>query len=226
MSTINNYLKYLNERKTVVSNNTVMYHGSGIQNLKVIDPESWVDAVRKAHMKTIWSSWDKTFASMFCIEWRKDIQNIFIGTDIGFYMSLDEDDPKWCQDDDLFKLWGRIVKDPEKIKKLDRDTARCKKIRENPKWMVVVPTRYKSILTKSCSLYTIRAKNWKIPKKDRRLYPWEWPETYTKKSAKVLKEKKYSSVIEAYKDNGVILLVENLPTNSKWWNRIFSKIKI
>jgi hypothetical protein len=124
-------------------------------------------------------------------------------------------------------MWKKILSsDPEKLKKLNKNIARCKKITKNPKWLVVVPTRYKSILMKPCSIYKVKAKQWKVPKIEQQVYSWDWSEAYTKESVKVLKEKKYSSVIKAYKDNGVILLVENLPSNSKWWNRIFSKIKI
>jgi len=208
MSLINNYLKNLQERRTSVSASTIMYHGSKVQNLKVIDPEMWVDALRKAHMATVWASWDKAFAAMFCIDWRKDIEHIFIGTDISFYVALPRQDERGCL--------GGIT---------PLNSARCNDAVKNPKWMVVVPKRYKHLLTQTCSLYEVQTDKWIIPKRTHD-YNWNFPEAYTKTPAKVMKEKKYNTVIEAYKDNGVELLVENNYLNSTKWQRIFSKLKI
>jgi len=208
---IEKYLKMLNERRqsvSSVSSDTIMYHGSKVQNLKVIDPKEWVDALRKAHIATTWASWDKTFASMFCIDWRKDIEHIFIGTDISFYVSLPRQDERGC-------LGG--------VTPLNSD--RCNDAVKNPKWMVVVPKRYKNLLTQACSLYEIQTDKWIIPKRTHD-YNWNFPEAYTKQPAEVIKEIKYNTVLEAYKKNGVKLLVENNFSNSTKWQRIFSKMKI
>jgi hypothetical protein len=208
---VENYLKMLNERRSKVGDSAILYHGSRIQNLKVIDPEKWVDALLVEHVATIWASWDKKFASMFCIDWRKNIEDIFIGTDIGFYRNLRGDDERHCYyTAGLNKEYNR---------------SHCFELEKNPSWMVVVPTRYKQILTRPCSLYLIKGKNWIVPKKIHGTYPWDWPEAYSKEPAEVIKEIKYSSVTEAYEKNNVKLLVENNYKNSKWWNRIFSKLK-
>jgi len=209
MSLINNYLKNLQERRTSVSAGTIMYHGSRTQNLKVIDPKEWVDALRKAHMATVWGSWDKAFAAMFCIDWRKNIKDIFIGDDLGFYVSLYDRDERHC--------YGYLEH--------DKDKPHCIEAIKNPKRQVVIPTRYKKILSSPCSLYTIQADKWTVPK-----YPHDYannlPEAYTKQPAEVIKEIKYNTVLEAYKKNGITLLVENNYTNSTKWQRIFSKMKI
>jgi hypothetical protein len=208
---VKNYLKMLNERRSKVADSAIMYHGSKIQNLKVIDPQKWVDALLEEHVATIWTSWDKGFASMFCIDWRKNIQDIFTGTDIAYYRNLPWTDERACAHTEYFN------------KKYNK--THCLKAEKNPSWMVVVPTRYKQILVNPCSLYLVKGKNWVVPQKRHGTYPWEWPEAYSKEPAQVIKEIKYSSVIESYKKNNVKLLVENNYENSKWWNRIFSKLK-
>jgi hypothetical protein len=237
---VENYLKMLNERRSKVSNNEILYHGSKVQNLKVIDPEKWVDALLVEHVATIWTSWDKGFAAMFCIDWRKNMDEIQITSDIVYYMSLPEGrDPRWCESSDLLPgspMWKDPAwKDPRRkgeppetpeMYGIKPDTPRCKKMRENPSWMVVIPRSYRKLLMKPCSLYLVKGKNWVVPQVRHQIYPWEWPEAYSKEPAQVIKEIKYSNVIEAYKKNGVKLLIEDLPIyRKKWWNRIFSKLK-
>jgi len=207
---VENYLKILNERRSRVADSAIMYHGSKIQNLKVIDPEKWIDYYLEEHKGAIWASWDKGFAAMFCINWRKNTKDISISTDIVYYTSLRDIDEKFC--------WGSI-----KLNKID-NKEHCIEALKNPSWMVVVPTRYKSLVMQPCSLYLIKSKNWVVPQKVSG-YPWEWPEAYTKEPGQVIKEIKYTSVKEAYEKNGVKLLVENDWQNSTKWQKIFSKLK-
>ena len=213
MESIDKYLQYLNERRSSVSDNAIMYHGSKIQGLKFIDPSKWVDAVKEEHMETIWASWDKSFASMFCIDWRKNIKDIAITTNWGWVTTLPDREPESCYSvEQLNKEYGKY--------------EYCKKIKDNKHWLVAVPTRYKYLLKAPCSLYMIKGEDWVIPKKEHNLYDFEWPEAYSKKPAKVIKEIKYNSVEEAYKKNGVEIVVKNHIMNSTILQRIFSKLKI
>ena len=213
MESIDKYLQYLNERRSSVSDNTIMFHGSRIQGLKVIHPRKWVDAIKKEHKRTIWASWDRSFAAMFCINWRENIRNITIGSSWGWHTTLPDRVPEQCYYiDSLNKRVGNY--------------ERCKKIRENDHWLVTVPTRYKYLLKQPCSLYFVKGKNWVVPQREHNLYDYEWPEAYSKKPAKVIKEIKYSSVEEAYKKNNIELkIIDHLANTEEWWNQ-FSKLKI
>ena len=211
MESIDKYLQYLNERRSSVPDNTIMYHGSRIQDLKMIDPQYWVDALRKSHTETIWASWNKSFAAMFCIDWRKNIQDIWIGTNWTYVRSLPTDYPEHCWDDDALN---------KKYDKYDR----CKKLEKQQHWKVTVPTRYSNLLKSPCSLYIIKGEDWVVPKKDVR-YAWDWPEAYSKKPAKVIKEIKYNSVEEAYKKNNIELLIENNRMNTNDLQRFFARIQ-
>lgn len=208
---LQNYLSILTERKTSVSDNTILYHGSKIQNLKEISPEMWVDALKKEHMKTTWASWDKSFASMFCIDWRYDINKVWLTNEYHYYtVELPWWDKRSCS---MNEKWDKENK---------RD--HCKDLKNNWKWVVSIPIKYKHLIEKPCSLYRLKGSNWIIPKKNKK-YDWEWPEAYSKQPAKVLQEVKYSSVKEAYKKNNIILFVEDIKFKKSIWDRIFSKLK-
>jgi len=215
---IDNYLKLLTEgtpkdkRPASIQKNQILFHGSIIQNLKVIDPRKWKDALLKEHIKAIWASWDRTFAAMFCINWRKDFYHITIGTDWGFYFELPVKDEQSCFS------WGEFD---------NSEKPHCKESESNPKWMVVVHPKYVKYLTKPCSLYLIKGENWKIQGKEPG-YNWEWPEVYSKEPAEVIKEIKYPTVSDAYRRNGVkVEIYKNYPDRpSKKWLKTFASLKV
>jgi len=214
---IDNYLKLLTEgrpkdkRPPSVRKNQILFHGSPVQNLKDIDPKKWRDALLKEHMNAIWASWDRTFAAMFCINWRKDFYHITIGTDISFYSDLSMSDPEYC--------WG--------WKEADKDNPNCLKMIDSPQWMVTIHPKYVKYLTKPCSLYLVKGEEWKIQNKVPG-YNWQFPEVYSKEPATVIKEIKYKNVMEAYRQNGVKYMVyDRYPDRpSKKWLKTFASLKV
>ena len=123
-------------------------------------------------------------------------------------------------------LKNNIDKVFKELQKEDGNYERCQKIKNNRHWLVAVPTRYKYLLKVPCSLYMIKGNDWVVPPREHHLYDFEWPEAYSKKPAKVIKEIKYNSVEEAYKKNGVEIVVKDHIMNSTILQRIFSKLKI